>query len=52
MGLIKEPKGVDFFVVKKSISEKEDKEFSLFLEEYKKRRDSKKAAAKRNKKAA
>jgi hypothetical protein len=42
MGLIKEPKDVDFFVVNKKLTEKEKKEFSSFIEEYKRKRKAKK----------
>ena len=50
MGLIKEPMNVDFFVVNKQMTEKEKKEFSNFIEEYKhkqalsKKRKQRKAA--------
>jgi hypothetical protein len=47
MGLIKEPKDVDFFVVNKKLTEKERKELSEFIENYKR----KKASSKKNKHA-
>ena len=42
MGLIKEPKNVDFFVVNKELTDKEKKEFSEFIENYKKAKALKK----------
>jgi hypothetical protein len=47
MGLIKEPKDVDFFVVNKKLTEKERKELSEFIENYKR----KTASSKKNKHA-
>ena len=38
MGLIKEPTDVDFFVINKKLTEKEKKEFSDFIEEYKRKK--------------
>ncbi len=42
MGLIKEPKDVDFFVVNKPMTDKEKKEFSDFIENYKRNKALKK----------
>ncbi len=50
MGLIREPKGVDFFVVNKGLTEKESNEISAFIEEYKKKKAL--AASKKRRKAA
>jgi hypothetical protein len=49
MGLIKEPKDVDFFVVNKKLTKKERKEMVDFIEEYKRKQKSKKG---KHKKAA
>ncbi len=49
MGLIKEPKDVDFFVINKELTEKEKKEFSDFIENYKRKQALKK---KKHRKAA
>lgn len=35
MGYIKEPKGVDFLIKSKPLTEKDKKEISKFIEEYK-----------------
>jgi hypothetical protein len=50
MGLIKEPKDVDFFVVNRELTEKEKKEFSDFIEEYKRKKAL--AKGKKHRKAA
>ena len=42
MGLVKEPKDVDFFVVNKKLTEKERKELSEFIENYKRKKASSK----------
>ena len=49
MGLIKEPKDVDFFVINKKLTEKEKKEFSDFIKDYKRKQALKK---KKQRKAA
>jgi hypothetical protein len=50
MGLIKEPKDVDFFVINKKWTKKEKEEFSAFIEEYKRKKALRKG--KKHRKAA
>ncbi len=53
MGLIKEPKNVDFYVIDKSWTDKERKEFSEFIKQRKeqlKKSEQRKAAIKSGRK--
>jgi hypothetical protein len=52
MGLIREPKNVDFYVIDKTWTEEEQKEFSAFIKqrkEHRKKRSSRKAITKQQK---
>ncbi len=46
MGYIKEPKGVDFIIQSKPLTDKERKEISKFIQEYKTKNADKKTARK------
>ena len=46
MGYIKEPKGVDFIIQSKPLTDKERKEISKFIQEYKAKNADKKSARK------
>ena len=46
MGYIKEPKGVDFIIQSKPLTDNERKEISKFIQEYKAKNANKKAVRK------
>lgn len=46
MGYIKEPKGVDFIIQSKPLTDKERKEISKFIQEYKAKNANKKSVRK------
>ena len=46
MGYIKEPEGVDFIIQSKPLTDKERKEISKFIQEYKAKNADKKAVRK------
>ena len=46
MGYIKEPKGVDFIIESKALTDKERKEISKFIQEYKAKNAVKKSVRK------
>ena len=50
MGLIREPKDVDFYVIDKAWTEDEKKELSEFIKTRKEQREKRKASAARTKK--
>ena len=51
MGLIREPKGVDFYVINKPWTSQEKKEFSEIIKKLKSRSKGKKVASKKQKPA-
>lgn len=46
MGYIKEPKGVDFIIQSKPLTDEERKQISKFIQDYKAKRTEKKAVTK------
>ena len=46
MGIIKEPKGVDFIIQSKPLTDKERKEISKFIQEYKTKNTDKESVRK------
>lgn len=49
MGFIREPKGVDFIIQSEPLTEKERKEISQFILDYKSKKESKKVDGKNSK---